>query len=592
MSIVLDRLTKRFGTQIVVDEVSLEVTDGELFVLLGASGSGKSTILRMIAGLTPPDHGQIWLHGQDVTAKPPQRRGTGFVFQNYSIFRHMSVADNIEFGLKIRKVPATERASKRDELLDLVALAYEPSVLLLDEPFGALDVKIRAQLRRSLKQIQRRLRVTTILVTHDQEEAFELADRIGVMERGHLLEVGEGETLYTRPKSLFVATFLGAGTVLAGQAASNQAHFGNLALPIPSEVSHEDGARVQVLFRPEHVVLTDAPPASDRPVVGQGVVIEQNFSGPQRRLRLRLPRLTATRQIAPPLPFGEEGLLVDAVVPTETPVTSQQLWVSLRDWRILKQPLPRLLVYAPDPRITQTSFAPARAIAQAFAASVTTLGVAENPQAAEALRPALLKQVQEQRVAGEIRVRVGDLAEQLTLEEGENFYEYVMLLAGDAPTGRRDRLSTLAIAVVNRSHVPVFLIKGERSALKRLLICTAGGEPGKQDVRAGGRLARRLGAAVTLLYITREGSEASLLTQSHLNRAAATLRALDVETQVQLRPAATPAQGILDEAVIGDYDLIIMGSHGPSSHSLFSLDDVTLRVLAGSDRPVLVVPPF
>jgi sulfate transport system ATP-binding protein len=208
------------------------------------------------------------LHGKDVTQLTPQERGTGFVFQNYSIFRHMSVAENIEFGLKIRKAPKKERRRKRDELLELVglaglgsryahqlsggqqqrvalarALAYEPNMLLLDEPFGALDVKIRAQLRRSLKEIQRRLGVTTILVTHDQEEAFELGDRIGVLERGRLLEVGAGESLYRKPRSLFAATFLGTGTVLVGRVEEGRASFGPLSLPIPKDVPHDEGSR-------------------------------------------------------------------------------------------------------------------------------------------------------------------------------------------------------------------------------------------------------------------------------------------------------------------------------------------------------------
>src|SRR5215210_3218206 len=248
MSIVLEQISKRYGSQWVVDNVSLEVADKELFVLLGSSGSGKSTILRMIAGLSTPSDGRVFLHGRDVTWLKPQDRGTGFVFQSYSIFRHMSIADNIEFGLRIRKAPKDERRQKREQLLDLVGLAglgnryphqlsggqqqrvalaralvYEPNVLLLDEPFGALDVKIRAQLRRSLKEIQRRLAVTTILVTHDQDEAFELADRIGLVERGRLLEVGEPQTLYARPRSLSVATFLGGGTVLAARALASRA---------------------------------------------------------------------------------------------------------------------------------------------------------------------------------------------------------------------------------------------------------------------------------------------------------------------------------------------------------------------------------
>src|SRR5713226_817205 len=281
MSIVLDQISKRFGGQWVVDNVSLEVADKELFVLLGSSGSGKSTILRMISGLTEPTRGRVLLHGTDVSHLPPQQRGTGFVFQNYSLFRHMTVAENIEFGLRIRKSPKEERTRRREQLLDLVGLAgfggryapqlsggqqqrvalaralvYEPDVLLLDEPFGALDVKIRAQLRRVLKEIQQRLGVTTILVTHDQEEAFELADRIGAVERGRLLEVGRSEELYERPRSLFAATFLGAGTVLVGRARDGQARFGSLTLPIPDDAPHDEGAAVQLLFRPEHVELS------------------------------------------------------------------------------------------------------------------------------------------------------------------------------------------------------------------------------------------------------------------------------------------------------------------------------------------------
>src|SRR5512143_1945350 len=241
MSIVLDGLSKRFAGRAVVDDVRLEIADGELFVLLGASGSGKSTVLRMIAGLSAIDAGTIQLMGQDVTTLDPQRRGVGFVFQNYSIFQHMTAAENIGFGLRIRGVSRRQRRQKSEELLDLVglgglgeryaselsggqqqrvalarALAYEPKVLLLDEPFGALDVKIRSQLRRSFREIQKRLAVTTILVTHDQEEAFEIADRIGVIERGRLIEVGAPEELYRRPGSLYAATFLGAGTVFVG----------------------------------------------------------------------------------------------------------------------------------------------------------------------------------------------------------------------------------------------------------------------------------------------------------------------------------------------------------------------------------------
>jgi len=246
MSIVLEQLTKRYEGYPVVNNISLEVVNGEFFVLLGSSGSGKSTILRMIAGLAGIDAGRVMLHGRDVTAQPPQQRGTGFVFQNYALFRHMSVAENVEFGLRIRKVAAAARRRKRDELLELVglaglgarmprqlsggqqqrvalarALAYEPEVLLLDEPFGALDAKIRIDLRRTLRTIQREIGMTTIFVTHDQEEAFELADRLGVMNVGRLLEVGPPDELYLHPQTEFVATFLGTANLLVGRASAD-----------------------------------------------------------------------------------------------------------------------------------------------------------------------------------------------------------------------------------------------------------------------------------------------------------------------------------------------------------------------------------
>ena len=200
-------------------------------MLLGPSGSGKSTLLRAIAGLTTIDHGRIVLHGRDVTNLGTRQREVGFVFQNYALFRHMTVADNIEFALRARRVRRGERRRRRAELLRLVALegydhrlpselsggqqqrvalaralAHEPRVLLLDEPFGALDAKIREELRRAIREIQRAVGITTMLVTHDQEEAFSMADRIGVMDRGRLQEVGEPRALYQRPGTRFVAT--------------------------------------------------------------------------------------------------------------------------------------------------------------------------------------------------------------------------------------------------------------------------------------------------------------------------------------------------------------------------------------------------
>jgi sulfate/thiosulfate transport system ATP-binding protein len=623
MSIILENLTKRYGNQFVVDDVSLEVADGELFVLLGSSGSGKSTILRMIAGLSTPSSGRILLHERDVTALTPQERGTGFVFQNYSIFRHMSVSENIEFGLKIRKVSRQERTQKREQLLDLVgltglgkrfahqlsggqqqrvalarALAYEPNVLLLDEPFGALDVKIRAQLRRSLKEIQRRLGVTTILVTHDQEEAFELADRIGVLERGRLLEVGAGEALYTEPKSLFAATFLGAGAVLVGRASDGQAKFGSLALPIPPDVAHEEDARVQLLFRPEQVSLSAEKPSPGLPLLGKGAIIEKNFTGALRRVRLKLPRLERTRQLAPIVPFGEENFLIDAVVPTETILDNNDLWVALRDWTILQPPSSRLLVC--DIGDEQNApLAITEMLAERLRASTTVLAIADNPEAGEKLRATFNTRMQEARLPhGELHIRYGNPVEQIAIEKAESLYE--MMVLADTSRGRISRLpnpyakarnlSKTLVTLLERADIPVLVVKAERNSIKRLLICTAAGEPGKSDVKVGGRLARRLGANVTLLYVARESQAPSALTKEHLQQAVITLRVLDIEGEVKIRQAATPVEGILAEAESGDYDLIVLGSHGPRSNSLFRVNDVTLEVLSATDRPVLIVP--
>ncbi len=616
MSILLQGLTKRFGNLPVVENVSLEIADGELFVLLGASGSGKSTILRLIAGLALPDNGRIVLHGRDVTRLPPQRRGTGFVFQNYSIFRHMSVAENIEFGLKIRKMPPGERSRRRDELLELVgltglgaryahqisggqqqrvalarALAYEPNVLLLDEPFGALDVKIRAQLRRSLKQIQRQLGVTTIMVTHDQEEAFELADRIGVIERGRLLEIGDPESLYRRPQSAFVATFLGSGTVLTGRVTHGTACFGSFELPIPPDSPHEDGARVQVLLRPEQIVLSDARPAGDRPIIGQGTVIEQLFAGATRRVRLRLPRVPGVRQTAPRLPFGEQGLLIDALLPADAPIAASDYWLSARGWHILKPPQMRLLVVQttheslPSPRLMTQ-------LTHQLHATVTLLGVASDPDAAAPLQQSLLSQVALLGPQAETRARHGDPVEQIAAEQAESLYDLLILpVAGHESRGGLD---PLALGVLERANAvwatPILLLRHGRAAINRVLICTAAGEPGKSDVRVGGRLARRLGAAVTLLHVTRPGATIAPQAQEHLRRAVATLLAMDVEADSRTRAAASPVEGILAEAQAGDYDLIVLGSHGPVARSIFGRDDVALQVAARFERPVLIVP--
>ena len=234
MSIIVEQARKQFGDFVALDDVSIEVPDGSLTALLGPSGSGKSTLLRVIAGLEQPDTGRVLILGEDATGIPAQNRGVGFVFQHYAAFKHMTVKNNIAFGLSIRKRPKKEIAERVDELISLVhldgfgdrypsqlsggqrqrmalarALAVEPKVLLLDEPFGALDANVRKELRLWLRRLHDDVHVTTIFVTHDQEEAMEVAGQIVVMNEGHVEQTGEPNDLYEHPQTEFVMSFIG-----------------------------------------------------------------------------------------------------------------------------------------------------------------------------------------------------------------------------------------------------------------------------------------------------------------------------------------------------------------------------------------------
>ncbi len=611
MSIVLTDLTKLYHGSRVVDRVSLEVGNGELFVLLGASGSGKSTILRLIAGLSRADSGTIQLHGRDVTSERPQTRGVGLVFQNYSIFRHMSVAENVEFGLKIRGTPTAERVRRREELLDLIglgglgnryadqlsggqqqrvalarALAYEPSILLLDEPFGALDVKIRAQLRQSLKEVQQKLGVTTILVTHDQEEGFELGNRIGVIERGRLLEVGEPEDLYFRPRTSAVATFLGSGTLLVGRCKAGEAHFGPLVLPIPPEVPHEDGARVRVLFRPEQVELRDEEPGG-KLVLGRGEVVQGTFTGPLRRLRVRLEPLSATRQIAPAPPYGETGLLVDAAVPSEHEVTAARPWVAVREWHILRRPAPRVLVVEPATG-TSEALTMGGVLERALDGTLTVLGVAPDREREEPLRARLSERLKDSGFPpSSVRVRHGDRADAILQEQEENVYDFVLLGAEESPG---EPLDPVIETLLDRIVTPLLFVKSEAARPERILVCTAVGEPGKADIRVGGWIARQLGARVTLLHVAHSGGEPPSWVLSHLERGVATLQSLNVESEFRIRTAPSPLEGIREEESATAPGLVVIGGHGPAARTRSSADDITRQVLRFARSPVLVVP--
>ena len=240
-AITVTGASKRYGDFSALDNVDFVVPTGSLTALLGPSGSGKSTLLRAIAGLDTPDSGTITINGRDVTGVPPQRRGIGFVFQHYAAFKHLTVRDNVAFGLKIRKLPKSEIKDKVDNLLEVVglagfqtrypnqlsggqrqrmalarALAVDPQVLLLDEPFGALDAKVREDLRAWLRRLHDEVHVTTVLVTHDQSEALDVADRIAVLNKGRIEQVGTPAEVYDSPANPFVMSFLGTVSSLNG----------------------------------------------------------------------------------------------------------------------------------------------------------------------------------------------------------------------------------------------------------------------------------------------------------------------------------------------------------------------------------------
>jgi sulfate transport system ATP-binding protein len=283
MSVVIKQLTKRFtaGGSPAVSDVSFEAPAGAITTLLGPSGAGKSTILRLIAGLEAPDAGTVHIDGTDCTHLPVQKRGIGVVFQSYALFKHMTVRENIAFGLSVRRQPRAEVEARVDEMLRLVqlealghrlpgqlsggqrqrvafarALAIRPRLLLLDEPFGALDTRVRVELREWLHELHTRTGVTTLLVTHDQEEALEISQHVVIMSEGRVAQAGPPADIYDRPATPFVASFVGGTTVLKGQVREGRAEVGTLIVAAPQ--SAREGEAVRAFVRPHDIKLAKA----------------------------------------------------------------------------------------------------------------------------------------------------------------------------------------------------------------------------------------------------------------------------------------------------------------------------------------------
>ena len=329
MDIRVDTVRKEFSHYPALNDVSLEVKSSELIALLGPSGSGKTTLLRLIAGLEMPTAGRIFFGDEDASSKTVQERNVGFVFQAYALFRNMTVLDNISFGLKVRpratRPPKAEIRRRAMELLELVqlkglekrfpqqlsggqrqrvalarALAIEPRVLLLDEPFGALDAQVRKELRKWLREIHDRTGHTTVFVTHDQEEALELADRLVVMSQGKIEQVGTPDDVYDRPNSPFVFSFIGESSSMPVSVENHELWVGGRAIGLPAP--NDAGGAARLFFRPHDVELVDDGAAL------AGVVAASRRVGGTRRVELEIGGLPERVEIDLPFdhPAGEK----------------------------------------------------------------------------------------------------------------------------------------------------------------------------------------------------------------------------------------------------------------------------------------------
>lgn len=307
-------VSKRFKDAIVLDDINFDVAEGESIVLLGASGSGKTTILRIIAGLEVPDAGEIILHGKNVTHLPARERGVGVIFQSYALFPKMNVEQNIGYGLRLRSRKKADIKAKVDELIELVnlqehrkkfpsqlsggqqqrvaisrALAYNPEVLLFDEPFSALDAQIRQRLRGEIRTLLKKIKVPAIFITHDQEEALELGDRIAVLNASRIEQIGTPFDVYNKPETEYVATFLGAANLLLGVVYEGKVSVGNTYIHAAEESKNfRNGQSVKLVFRPEDVCLSKTSLPENCHFLAEGFVEETNFVGAFERLSVRL----------------------------------------------------------------------------------------------------------------------------------------------------------------------------------------------------------------------------------------------------------------------------------------------------------------
>lgn len=349
----VQHLVKYIGNELILDDVSFSVAEGESLVLLGPSGSGKSTTLRLLAGLAGPDGGDIFLKGRHIEHLRARERNIGVIFQHYSLFPRMTVAENIAFGLKIRGVKKQQRFEKADEMLTMIgltehrdkypaqlsggqqqrvaiarALAYEPDLLLFDESFSALDPQTRVGLRREIRALLRRLRVPAIFITHDQEEGMELGDQIAILNRGRIEQIGSPYEVYNEPQTEFVATFLGAANVVTGRQRERVIEIDEEHFLFSQDYEPLGSEQVKIVFRPEDIVLGHLNGRLETPhQFGRAEVLDVAFAGATESLNVRL------------LPKSQSGLTLASAASGAKPAAHIVLKVTRTKWDAHRLPL-------------------------------------------------------------------------------------------------------------------------------------------------------------------------------------------------------------------------------------------------------------
>lgn len=618
MSLVLEQVTKWFDGYPALNNISCKVAEHELVVFVGPNGCGKSTLLQVLAGFTKAERGTILLDDQSLNHLPVAARSIGYVGPEYGLFPQMTVAENIAVGLRLRTVPVALQQQRCDTLLEMVglggwgnclpkqlsagqvvraalarALAHEPRLLLLDEPFAHLDGNARIELQRTLQTLHNELPITTILATHDQSVAFALANRIGVMSLGRLLEFDTPEQLYRRPQTEFVATFLGSANILLGQVTEGGVRVGPYYFDLDEQpqLHHLDEARrVQVLFRPEDVVVVNSPKDLHCPPLGRGELESVTFSGAFEWLRIRLPPIPGVRPLSPPIDYGGRSFVVEATrgqdqIQRLRLAPGDQVWVGLHHVHVLTHPGLRFLVLNDGSSEAQAAIALAGKMAQLTHARITLLsygpkGIAQQTQA---------QQIFEKnggRQPYELRTTSQSIEEFLSDEISRQPCDLIVL------GQRAGHNLQLAEKIMQSGDHHLLLVPQHQQVPKQALICVAQGEPGKQDVLFAGRLIRHLGTQATVftaLPSIGRGQVTLQKAQAFLEGGVGALELLGVRADTAMHVGSV-VDGVTKQWRTKSYDLLVLGTPLPDPTGKISFNN-SFKQLArqATQHPVLIV---